>query len=199
MGVSEPSVVARETQITELLASLRAGEAGAMERLFPLVYDELHDLARRQVKRMGPGQTLDTTALLHEAYLELCDRSEASWNDRTHFIAVAATVMRHLLIDRAREKSALKRGGGIKRVALEGLSSRAIGAPIEDLLDLAQALDRLATVDERLVRLVEMRFFGGLTATEVAEVLGISERTVKRDWRKAKALLYQLLAADSAA
>jgi RNA polymerase sigma factor (TIGR02999 family) len=191
--------VAQDTQITELLAALRAGEAGALERLFQLVYQELHELARRQLRQMAPGQTLDTTALLHEAYLELCGRSEAAWNDRTHFVAVAATVMRHLLIDHARQKAALKRGGGRRRVPLEGLSADGSAAPVEDLIALSQALDRLAAVDERLVRLVEMRFFGGLTATEVAEVLQVSERTVKRDWRKAKALLYHLLAEDSAA
>jgi RNA polymerase sigma factor (TIGR02999 family) len=189
----------RETKVNELLALLREGEERAMEHLFPLVYDELHQLARRQVRRIAPGQTLDTTALLHEAYLELCDRSEVGWKDRTHFVAVASTVMRHLLIDHAREKAALKRGGDRRKVPLDGLSAAGTAAPVEDLLALAQALDRLASVDERLVRLVEMRFFGGLTATEVAEVLGISERTVKRDWRKAKALLYQLLATDTAA
>jgi RNA polymerase sigma factor (TIGR02999 family) len=189
----------RETQITELLAAWRAGEAGASERLFSLVYGELHGLARRQVRRMAPGQRLDSTALLHEAYLELCDRSELTWKDRAHFFAVAATVMRHLLIDPAREKAALERGGERRQVPLDGLLAATTAAPVEDLIALAQALDRLATVDERLVRLVEMRLFGGLTATEVAEVLEVSERTMKRDWRKAKALLDHLLAADSAA
>lgn len=186
--------MARETEIGALLAAARAGEAGAMDRLFPLVYDELHALARRQVRRMGAGQTLDTTALLHEAYLELCDRSEAAWNDRGHFLAVAATVMRHLLIDHAREKAALKRGGDLRRVPIEGLSAR-LPAPPEDLIALDEALDRLGTVDERMVRLVEMRFFGGLTEVEIGEALEVSERTVKRDWRKAKALLFHMLSA----
>jgi RNA polymerase sigma factor (TIGR02999 family) len=190
--------VAHDTQITALLAALRAGEKEALERLFPLIYDELHELARRQVRRMAPGQTLDTTALLHEAYLELSDGPRSGWNDRAHFVAVASTVMRHLLVDRAREKAALKRGGGQRRVPLEGLSAEG-AAPIEDLVALAQAMDRLARVDERLVRLVEMRFFGGLTAVEVGEVLQVSERTVKRDWQKAKALLYRLLSEDTAA
>jgi RNA polymerase sigma factor (TIGR02999 family) len=135
---------------------------------------------------------------LHEAYLELCDRAEAPWNDRTHFVAVAATVMRHLLIDNAREKAALKRGGGLERASLEGLSA-SVPAPAQDLLALDQALVRLGTVDDRLVRLVEMRFFGGLTEVEISEVLQVSERTVKRDWRKAKALLFRLLSQEASA
>lgn len=190
--------MAGDTQIAELLAAVRDGEAGALERLFPLVYDELHELAHRQVRRMEAGQTLDTTALLHEAYLELCGRPRSGWNDRNHFVAVAATVMRHLLVDNARARAAQKRGGDLKRTPLEGLSA-AVPAPAEDLLALDEALVRLGEVDERLVRLVEMRFFGGLTENEIGEVLSVSERTVKRDWRKAKALLFAMLSPEPTA
>ena len=184
--------MAGDTQIAQLLAAVRDGEAGAMDRLFPLVYDELHDLARRQVRRTGPGQTLDTTALLHEAYLKLAERPQPGWNDRNHFVAVASTVMRHLLVDHARERAAQKRGGDLQRSPLEGLSV-SVPAPVEDLLALDEALDRLGAVDPRLVKLVEMRFFGGLSEGEIGELMEVSERTVRRDWRKAKALLFDML------
>ncbi len=189
------SIMAGDTQIGEVLAQLRSGDKEAMDRLFPLVYDELHQLARRHVRKMGAGQTLDTTALLHEAYLKLRDKTRSELANRAHFMAVASTIMRHLLIDHARARSASKRGGDLERATLEGLADEAPTEP-EDLLALDKALKKLAELDERLVSLVEMRFFGGLTGAEIGEVLELSERTVKREWRKAKALLLHLLSPE---
>ena len=163
-----------------------------MDRLFPLVYDELHELAQRQLRKQRRNQTLDTTALLHEAYLKLSGGSGSEFTDRNHFFAVASTVMRSLVIDYARKKSTAKRGGGMADAPLDSSIASPAVEP-EDLLTIDEALDRLGRIEVRLVRLVEMKFFGGLTVAEIAEVLGISERTVKRDWRKARALLYDLI------
>jgi len=168
-----------------------------MDRLFPLVYDELHDLARRQRRRRHPGETLDTTALLHEAYLKLVDQSHPQWQDRNHFMAVAAVVMRHLLVDQARRKTARKRGGNEEPVPLEEVHL-GVGtvARAEEILAIHEALEELAGLNPRLVTLVELRFFAGLSVEEAAEAMGLSERTVKRDWRKARAFLHRALSMD---
>ncbi len=168
-----------------------------MDRLMTLVYDELRAVARRQLRRWSPGQTLDTTALVHEAYLRLVDQAGASWQDRNHFLSVAGVAMRHILVDAARRRTARKRGGeGVKialdelRPSLSGLD--ASGAAIE-ILALDEALTSLAARNERLSRLVELRFFAGLTEEETAQTLGTSERTVRRDWLKARAILFHTL------
>lgn len=175
-----------------LLKDLRHGDRRATDRLIPLVYDELHLLARRQLRRCRPGRTLNTTALVHEAFLKLFGGDAADWRDRAHFIAVAATAMRHILVDYARERRAKKRGGDAIHTTLKASKIGLVDRRAE-MLALDQALDRLQAMDERLVRVVELRFFGGLTEPEVAEVLGLSDRTVRRDWRKARAFLSRAL------
>jgi RNA polymerase sigma factor (TIGR02999 family) len=179
-------------EITQILAAARRGEPDAMDRLLPRVYDDLRLRARRQLRRRRPGQTLNTTALVHEAYLKLVDQTQASYQDRCHFFAAAATAMRHILVDRARRHASLKRGGAGQQVALDsGLLQ--IEAKAVEVLALDEALRSLAKADERLARLVELRFFGGLTMEETAEALQLSERTVQRDWRAARAFLYRTL------
>ncbi len=180
------------SEVTHLLEAVRRGEDGAVDRLVPLLYGELRFLARRQLRRQGPNPTLDSTALVHEAYLRLVDRDRAGWRDRSHFLAVAALAMRHILVDRARRRTAVKRGQGAIRVTLaEG--HRAADPRAVDLLAVDQALTALAALNERLARLVEMRFFGGLTEEEIGEVMKLSQRTVRRDWRKARAFLFRAL------
>jgi RNA polymerase sigma factor (TIGR02999 family) len=181
--------------ITQILRDLRGGERGAVEALLPLVYDELRALAHH---RLGPGArgvTLDTTALVHEAYLRLFDRDSLDWKDRRHFFSVAAIAMRQIIVDHARRRSAEKRGGRLQRVDLDS-SQVALEDQAEEILALNEALSRLALLDERLARVVELRFFAGLSVEEVARVTETSERTVKRDWRKACALLYQTITAE---
>ncbi len=178
-------------EITQMLAAIRQGETGALDRLLPLVYRELHLLAHRQLNRVG-HHTLSTTALVHEAYLKLVDQTQAQWRDRTHFMAVSAVAMRHILVDYARRRGAKKRGGDAKQVVLDELKI-GVDERASDILALDQALDSLTGLDPRLGRLVELRFFGGLTVEETAEVMEISERTVKRDWRKARAFLHRQL------
>ncbi|MGE0352098.1 MAG: sigma-70 family RNA polymerase sigma factor [Gemmatimonadales bacterium] len=175
--------------MTRLLARMRAGDTGAMNDLFALVYDELRRRAHLHLVRVGRGGTLDTTALVHEAYLKLVDSAHQSYNDRIHFYAVASRAMRQILVDQARRRLTAKRGGGAVPVSLE---AGKVGAPepAEELVALDEALGRLATVDERLARTVELRFFGGLSVEETAAVLNVAPRTVKRDWQKARAVLH---------
>ncbi len=185
--------------ITDILLDARKRDpAEAYERLLPLVYDELKRLAHGQLRRRRPGQTLETTALVHEAYLKLIDQKRASFNDRGHFLAVAATAMRHILINYARSRTAQKRGGDERPVTLDEAWMAADAAPSGDdgaveVLALDRALQALSQVSERLGRLVELRYFGGLTVEETAAVLDVSAPTVKRDWRKARAFLYREL------
>lgn len=178
--------------ITELLRACADGEADAFDRLIPLVYDDLRAIARQRLAREPSTPTLDTTELVHEAYLRLVHQATATWRDRAHFFAISSKVIRNLLIDRARERLALKRGGGAIHVPLveevQGRASKTI-----DLLALDEALTRLGEMDERLERVVECRFFGGLSMPETAEALGSSLRTVERDWRRARAYLFQAL------
>lgn len=184
-------------EITRLLASARRGDADAVHRLVALVYEDLRTLARRQLRWRRPDQTLSTTALVHEAYLRLVDQREAGWHDRSHFLSVAALAMRQILVDAARRRAAGKRGGGRIRIALDELAMRgeepAAEALAVEILALDAALTTLAGFDERLGKLVELRFFAGLTEEETARVLGTSERTVRRDWRKARAFLLDAL------
>jgi RNA polymerase sigma factor (TIGR02999 family) len=181
-------------EITALLSALREGDRTALDRLFPLVYEELHGRAHRQLARRRPGDTLSTTALVHEAYLKLTDSAHQSYQDRVHFFAVASRAMRQILVDYARRMTAAKRAGGFA----VSLDPDQLGDPgrAEELVALDEALERLERLDERLARNVEMRFFGGLSVEETAEVLGVSPRTVKRDWRKARAFLFAAIRAE---
>lgn len=174
--------------VTALLARLRDGDAAALDRLVPLVHAELRRLARAQLRRERPGHTLQATALAHEAYLRLVGLDAIDWRDRAHFFGVAAGVMRRILIDHARRRRAARRGGGAPPVPLEDVDAAAPERP-EELIALDEALERLRALDPRQERIVELRFFGGLEVAETAAVLGVSERTVKRDWAVARAWL----------
>lgn len=184
--------MAEAGEITALLAAMREGDRGALDRLFPLVYRELRDRAHGQLARRSTGQTLSTTALVHEAYLKLVGSDHKSYNDRVHFLAVASRAMRQILVDYARQATAAKRGGGGLAVDLDP-DKMADPARAEELIALDDALEELERLDDRLARTVELRFFGGLSVEEAAEVLDVSPRTVKRDWRKARAFLYKTI------
>jgi len=172
------------------------GRNQELDQVLPAAYDELRRIARREL-RHRPNDTLRTTALVHEAYLKLAGADGLAWRDRPHFLAVASVAMRHILIDQARERCAAKRGGDRRAVTLdeEGI---AVDAQAESLLALDEALTRLAELEPRLARVVECRFFGGLTEDETAESLGVTARTVRRDWVKARGLLHRALAARPA-
>lgn len=181
-------------EATRLLAALHGGDRDALGQLLPLVYDELHRLAHGQLRRGRPGDTLRTTALVHEAYLRLVQQDEAGWRDRGHFLAVAAIAMRQIVIDAARRHAAQKRGAGERPVSFEDdRMNLDVAGQAEELLAIDEALERLAGWNEKLARTVELRFFAGLTVEETAEATGVSVRTVKRDWQKAKAFLYREL------
>ena len=169
----------------------------SLDELLPVVYDELRDLARRRLRDERDGHTLGTTALVHEAYLRLRPLDEGQWRDRAQFFALASKVMRHVLVDHARRRDAGKRGGGRAVVTLDP-DQHAIDARLPEFLAVNDALDQLAALDPRLVQVVECRFYGGLNATETAEALGSSVRTVERDWARARAYLHELLAEPDA-
>jgi RNA polymerase sigma-70 factor (ECF subfamily) len=179
-------------EVTGLLLAWSEGEQTALEKLMPLVYAELHRLAKRYMRREHAGHTLQTSALVNEAYLRLIDARSVRWQNRAHFFAVSAQIMRRILVDFARAKQNLKHGGGGRQVTLEeGLVvSPDSGA---DLLALDEALERLAVLNERQSRVVELRYFGGLNEDEVAEALKVSPRTVRSDWSLARAWLYREL------
>lgn len=182
------------SDVTELLAAWRGGDRAALDRLIPLVYEELRGLAEGYLRRERPGHTLGATALLHEAYLRLVEKTHPGWEGRVHFFAVAAQLMRRILVDHARARRAAKRGGGAARVELEaaGLAAAAAdGLDRADLLDLDAALGRLAALDERKARAVELHYFGGLTQDEAAQVLGVHVNTVARELRLARAWLHR--------
>ena len=180
-------------EITGLLISWRRGDRDAFDRLFPIVYDQLRILARRQLRRAGGDRALTTTTLIHEAYLKFVDRSQADVQDRHHFFALAAKAMRHILVDEARRRGAQKRGGSMHAVPLEEDATAAVDRSSE-LVAVDRALERLEVADPRLGRIVELRFFGGLSVEETAGAMDLSPRTVKRDWQKARAFLYHELA-----
>lgn len=178
--------------VTQLLVDWRNGNDDALNQLMPLVYDELRGLAKRYMSRERSTHTLQTNALVNEAYLRLINQQDVDWQNRAHFFAIAAQVMRNLLVDHARAKQYAKRGGGAQQITLdEGLAIASEQSV--DVLALHEALERLAEVDERKSRIVELRYFGGLSAEETAEVLGVSEITIKREWLKAKAWLFREL------
>lgn len=177
---------------TPVLAALRSGSRESIDQLFPLLYQELRAIARRQLARRPNGGTLETTGLVHEAYLKVVDQAHSGIHDRAHFRALAALAMRHVLVDRARAQGRLKRGGTRGAVTLEE-DQIAVDDQPEALLQLDDALVWLAELEPRLARVVECRFFGGLTEEEIAEALGVTVRTVQRDWAKARMLLRRAL------
>ena len=183
--------------VSVLLRAWTSGDQSALDKLTPIVYDELRRLARHYLRRERPGHSLQTTALVHEAYTRLVDYKRMQWQNRAHFFAVSAQVMRRILVEHARRHN-LKRGGGIRHVSLEGTAvAVASGADqAADFVALDHALDALARIDPRKMQIVEMRFFGGLSVEETAEVLRVSAVTVKRDWRAAKLWLYRELTGD---
>jgi RNA polymerase sigma factor (TIGR02999 family) len=180
------------TDATRILADFSRGDRAAADKLLPLVYEELHALAGRWMRQERRNHTLQPTALVHEAYLRVIDQSRVSWRDRVHFFAVAAEMIRRILVDHARSHATAKRGGGRRRVGLEE-DAIAGGEPDLDLLALDDALDALGELNERQRRLVEMRYFSGLTIEETSEVLGISPTTAKAEWRMARAWLRRRL------
>src|SRR5712675_3203089 len=192
--MDRPSV--SQQQLTDLLARWSQGDDAALTELTPLVYDELRRIAHRHMGGQRPDHTLQTTALVNEAYLRLADQTNPSWQNRAHFFAVAARAMRQIVVDYARSQRSQKRGGGLLRIELD---EAALVSPEESkqIVDLHEALETLATLDSRKAQVVELKYFGGLSYDEMAEVLKISPVTVRRDWRFAKAWLYiQLQNAD---
>jgi RNA polymerase sigma factor (TIGR02999 family) len=178
--------------ITDLLAAIRAGDRSAMDQLMPLVYDELRRRAHRLRSRHGRDAMLNTTGLVHEAYLRLVRAPGQAWDDRGHFYAVAVKAMRCVIVDEARRHLAEKRGGAVQLLPLAD-DLACVEKDATEVLAINRALERLEDLDQRLSSLVELRFFGGLSVDEAAEALGVSPRTVKRDWTKARTLLFQLL------
>jgi RNA polymerase sigma factor (TIGR02999 family) len=177
-------------EITQILHEWKNGDKTAVDRLFPLVYDDLKRQAKNYLHKERSNHTLQPTALVHEAYLRLVKLEQMDWTDRAHFYALSATMMRRILVDHAREATADKRGGEMKRVTLENLPI-ANEQKIVDLLELDEALIKLAQIDQRKASVVELKFFGGLSQKEIAEVLDITEKTVQRDWQFAKLWLYR--------
>jgi RNA polymerase sigma factor (TIGR02999 family) len=179
-------------EVTQLLLRWQGGDRAALDRLLPLVYDQLHKLATRQLKRERQGHTLQPTAVVHETYLRLVDQRRANWQSRAQFFAVAAGMMRRVLVDHARSRRAAKRGGLQPHIAIEDVEA-GIDPPSVDLVDLDDALGKLEQLDADQAKIVELRFFGGLTVEETAEVVRSSPATVKRDWHSAKAWLFREL------
>jgi len=189
------AVLGAPSNVDELVAAWRSGDADAVNELFALAYDDLRWVARRQLARLGPGQTLAPTVLVHELFARFAARSSQDVADRRHFLALAAHVMRDLIVDYGRRRQAQKRNGGIQLPFDSDIDHRPRAAAVGqvDVLAIDEALAQLETLDARQARVVEMRFFAGLELAEIASALEVSERTVKRDWQKARAFLYQAL------
>ena len=181
-----------ETGLTQLLLEARGGGASALDRVFPFVYDRLRAIAHAHLGQDGEGRTVSTTALVHEAYLKLIDADRLEWQDRVHFFSLASRAMRQILIDYARRYSSAKRGGELQRVDLDDVQI-AVADRADTLVSLDAALSRLAEMRPRLAQVVELRFFGGLTEEDTAKVLGMTDRTVRRDWIKARGWLHNEL------
>ena len=184
-----------QQEVTQLLGQWSGGDEGALEKLIPLVQPELHRLAHHYMSRERAGHTLQTTAILNEAYLRLVDNTKPVWQGRTHFIAAAAQLMRRIMVDHARERHSLKRGGGALKVTLDE-AALVTETRSQELLDLDEALEKLGAQDARKSQVVELRYFGGLTVEETAEFLKLSHRTVEREWTMAKAWLYRELSEE---
>jgi RNA polymerase sigma-70 factor (ECF subfamily) len=185
--------------LTGLLIEWARGDKAALDQLTPLVYDEIRRIAHRYVQHEREGQTLQTTALVHEAYLRLAGSQNVDWQNRAHFFAVTAQVMRHILIDHARRRQYVKHGGQVQRVSFDAVTREAVmmSQPrAAELLALDEALTELARLDPRKSRVVELRYFGGLSIEETADVLEVSAMTVRRDWRAAKAWLFKAVKSE---
>jgi RNA polymerase sigma factor (TIGR02999 family) len=178
------------SSITQLLVAWNGGDKAALDQLVPIVYDELRRQASRYLRQERPGHTLQTTALIHEAYLRLVDQNSVQWQNRAQFFGMAGQLMRRILVDHARTKHRAKRGGSAVRVSLSDATSVTTEASL-DLIEIDEALNRLAKIDEQQAKIVELRFFSGLNVEETAAALNISPATVKRDWSVAKAWLYR--------
>jgi RNA polymerase sigma factor (TIGR02999 family) len=176
-------------EVTRLLVAWGNGNHAALDELIPLVYDELRRLAGRYMRRESEGHTLQTSALINEAYLRLVDQKSVQWQNRAHFFGVAAQLMRRILVDHARSRLRAKRGGGVQMVSL--VEQAVMSKEVAEVIALDEALKHLAEIDPRKSQIVEMKFFGGLTTEEVAEVLKVTTRTVEREWRKARAWLHR--------
>jgi RNA polymerase sigma factor (TIGR02999 family) len=185
-----------QQQVTQLLCDWRSGDGTALEKLIPLIQPELQRLAHHYMSRERPGHTLQTTALVDDAYLRLADNGSPQWQNRAHFFAAAAQLMRRIMVDHARRRQALKRGGGALMVELDEATVATETRAVE-LLELDEALEKLAVFDRRKAEVVEMRYFGGLTMEEIAEVLKIHVNTVTRDWSAARAWLFATLSGES--
>ena len=181
--------------VTQLLNDWSGGDQSARDKLMPLVYDELHRLAHRYMKRESPGHTLQTSALVNEAFVKLVDQRNVRWQNRAHFFGIAAQMMRRILVDYARSRSTAKRGGGAAQISLDE-SLIVSNERTAEIVNVHEALERLAEFDARKSQIVELRFFGGLSIEETAEVLGVSPGTVMRDWTMAKAWLHRELGSD---
>jgi RNA polymerase sigma factor (TIGR02999 family) len=192
MLVPEGHMGEGERDVTQMLLAWSAGEPGAKDSLFPLVYDELKRIARHYLKREREAHTLQPTALVHEAYLRLVDQTRVTWQNRAHFYGMTATMMRRILVNHARAHATEKRGGAGRRLSLEE-ANISVEQSATDLIALDEALSRLVELDERKGRVVELLYFGGLEHREVAEVLNVSEKTVQRDWQIARSWLYREL------
>ncbi len=179
-------------EITVLLERMGAGDDKAMNELFDLVYDDIHRLAHAQLRRLRPGDTINTTGLVHKLYIKLVDQSKAKFENRAHFFCVAAKAMRHIIYNYAKRKTAQKHGGGLRRINLEDIAL-ATEEQAEVIVALDESMQRLAVMNERLSKVVELRFYGGMTEREIGHVLQINERTVRRDWSKAKIMLSRML------
>jgi RNA polymerase sigma-70 factor, ECF subfamily len=184
-----------QQQVTKLLCQWRDGDPNALEKLIPLVQPELQRLAQHYMSRERPGHTLQTTALLDDAYLQLAEKGDVRWENRAHFFAVAAQIMRRIMVDHARQRHALKRGGGAIKITLDECAA-VTETRAAELLALDEALEKLAAADQRKARVVEMRYFGGLTMEEIADVLKIHVNTVTRDWTAARAWLFAALSGE---
>jgi len=192
MAVTAAMAAPSTEEVTQLLLAWREGDEAALGELLPLVYDELHRLAARYMRRESPGHTMQTSALVNEAFIRLVDQRQVHWQNRAHFFGIAAQLMRRILLDHARGQARGKRGGGVHRVSFDegAIVSEQRAA---ELIALDDALNALAAFDSRKSRIVELRFFGGLSNEEVTEVMGMSLRTVEREWRKAKAWLHHAI------
>lgn len=193
--MSEPSDPNSRATVTQLLIGYSKGDRSALDEMLPLVYDELKRLASYYLNREREGHTLQTTALVHEAYMRLVDQQQVDWKNRSQFLGLAAEMMRRILVNHARDRAVQKRGGDAKRVSLS-LVGESADQPDVDLIALDQALTELSELDARKGRIVELKFFGGMTTEETAEVLGISTATVEREWTHARAWLYRAISGN---
>jgi RNA polymerase sigma factor (TIGR02999 family) len=184
-----------QKEITQLLGAWRGGDSAALDKLIPLVQPILQQLAHRYMSQERPGHTLQTTVLVHDAYLRLAGDSQPDWQNRAHFFAVAAQLMRRIMVDHARQRQALKRGGGALKVTLDE-AAHAVEERAIELLALDEALEKLAAFDKRKADVVEMRYFGGLTMEEIADVLKVHVNTVTREWSAARAWLFATLSGE---